>query len=597
MKNKTQLTFITTILIISLVFGFSNFQLPNVKADDYYIEETFTENVETYFEEISITSSPAVLHLRFDYLSSNVPNMVMQVYNITAGNNTQMWSDSEMYYTMRFESNIDLNITVTSTDDTEVYPAPFRLTIHVNPIPYIVDQEEYTWEESLYYSGDYNYLIFTYNEITSVNIHSVLNETDEDDTDFWVKARYFGTSSWLYEDYSTEEETFLSFQVMPGETWEIYVETVGDPTIYPLNFTMNIDISDKTSVNSNPAEFSSFLTEEDSSHFYEITITEAPIKMRVFYESNYTLNLYIFNTTHEIFNEWDPGWDYTFTENGDYLLKVSWNTPIASTKNNYTLKLQIGALEVDLVLDELIILEDNFFSTSDNIQYDINIPAGHYQFKILELGSRHDWVLNFTQGYSDGWANFYYTVTWIPPVIFLKTHNFKDPVYSKLVDQSCSLTFNLSQHSTQLDFKVGLLIQEYILPDDYEEDTLTGEFLNEADFDMYRVNVTETKFLEISLDTSYPNSIDNVSIQIYNDELESIYLWALNDSYIIEFEPPAPGIYYIVIKSDGSLGEYYLIVKVQDVTKKGSGFDFAISIISLLTIEIVCIVYSRRRKK
>ncbi|NHJ05831.1 MAG: hypothetical protein EAX90_13475 [Candidatus Heimdallarchaeota archaeon] len=599
MKRKIKFSLIIAILTISIFLGFTDFKTQKTNAATYTITNTFTDMLQTYFEEISITNSPAMLHLRFEYLGANEPSMVMQVYNITGSNNTQMWSDSEKFHVMRFESNIDLNITVTSTDDEPHYPADFRLRIFVNQIDSINDQEDYIWTDNLYFSGDVNYLKISYSEITSVNIHTVLNQSILGD--LYVKAKPIGEEYWFSQVDSTEDESHLSFQIKPGETWELYIETMGDPTKYPLEFTVTISTTDRVTVNTQTAEFSSYLTMEEPSHLYEIPITTAPSYMRLYCIPDYTIYCDIYNTTESIYQTYvqnyssHTGFNYTFSETGTYLLELHWDTPVEGIKNNYTLRMVFNEIEINLTPNELYTVNDIFFYPGDQPNIKINIPVGNYQFKILELGSRNEWTMNFIEGYSDSWQNYYYTVIIIVPPFPIQVHNWKEQVYSKLVDQECSLILKLDKYFDNIGYDVGFIIRDYILSDDFTNDNLTNTFLNTDDFNYYKVNISENKFLRLGR-YSDEATLDNAVVEILDDSFQSQGIWTINSSFTLEYTPTNTGIYYIKIYNNEENGDFILALEILEVTKKGEGFHWLTSLVGIITIEIVCIVMNRRKK-
>lgn len=599
MKRNLKLSLIIAILTISVFLGLTDFRIQKTNAPAYTVTNTFTGMLETYFEEISITDSPAMLHLRFEYLSVNEPSMVMQVHNITGSNNTQMWSDSEKFFVMRLESNIDLNITVTSTDDEPHYPAPFRLRIFVNQINSINDLDDYIWSDNLYFSGDINYLKISYSEITAVNIHTVLNQSILGD--LYVKAKPIGDEYWTYQVDSTEDESHLSFQIMPGETWELYIETMGDPTKYPLEFTVTISTTDRVTVNTQTAEFSSYLTIEEPSHLYEIPITAASTNMRLYCIPNYTLYCDIYNTTDSIYQTYvqnyssHTGFNFTFSETGNYLLELHWDTPIDDVKNNYTLRLVFNEIEINLTPNELYTIDDIFFYPSDQPNYKINIPEGDYQFKIVELGSRNEWTINFVEGYSDSWENYYYSVVIIVPPFPVQVHNWKEQSYNKIIDQECSLILKLDKFMDNSGYNIGFMIRDYILPNDFTNDNLTNTFLNTDDFNYYKVNLDEDKFLKLGR-ISEAGALENATVEILDDEFESVGIWTINSSYTLEYTPIEAGSFYIKISNDREIGDFVLSIEILEVTKKGNGFSWFISILGIVSIEIVCLVIFRKEK-
>ena len=599
MKRNLKFSLIITILTMSVFVAFTGFKIQNTNETTYTVTNSFTDMLETYFEEISITNSPAMLHLRFEYLGANEPTMVMQVYNITGTNNTQMWSDSEKFYVMRLESNIDLNITVTSTDDEPHYPAPFRLRIFVNQIVSINDLDDYVWTDNLYFSGDINYLRISYSEITAVNIHTILNQSIEGD--LYVKAKPIGEEYWACQETSTEDECHLSFQIMPGEIWEFYIETMGNPDYYPVEFTVTISTADRVTVNTQTAEFSSYLTAEEPSHLYEIPIASAPTNMRLYCIPDYTIYCDIYNTTESIYQTYvqnyssHTGFNYTFSKTDTYVLELHWDTPLEDVKNNYTLRIVFNDIEINLVPNVLYTIDDIFFYPGDQPNYKVNIPDGDYQFKILELGPRNEWTLNFVDGYSDSWENYYYSVVVIVPPFPVQVHNWKAQAYSKIVDQECSLNFKIDKYFDNAGYNVGFIIRDYILPNDFTCENFTNTFLNTDDFNYYKVNLSEDKFLKLS-QVSDTGTLENATVEIFDDEFDSLGVWTINSTYALDYIPLEAGIFYIKIYNNREIGDFILSVEILEVTKGGNGFNWVISILGIASLEIICLVMNRKRK-
>jgi len=499
-------------------------------------------------------------------------------------------------YTERFEKSIHLNITVESTT-AGTYNAPFKLFIHENEIELLTDEEEYIWNETFYASGDFNYLEFTYSEITIVNIHTQLDITGLEGFDLYTKVSPDYYEGWMYlAGGPGEEESHLTLQANPGEIWTIYFELIGNPDYFPMNFTVSISTTDRIVVDSTTEEYSGYFSEENTIGLYEIDITEVPITFRWHYVADRTLTIDIYNDTHSLYHDWDEGDFLTFENIDTYLFKVSWDTPIEGMKNNYTLRMQLGPIVIDLVPETLTIVDDYFFGGLDEQpEFTVNIPSGVYQLKIIELGNRHEWELDFTDGYTDSWNNYYFTTVIIIPPFPVQVHNWRDLVYSKLTNTTCSFNFVMNKHDTDPNYEIGFLIREYTLPNDLVQENLEGNLRNFQDFDFYQINLQEDQFLNMSLNNQIYLA-QELSVEIFDEDFVHQGIWEINHTSYGIFEPTLTGHYYLkIMPNDNYTYSYSLTIKIQDVTKKISGFNFGFSLLSVLSLELIIMIYMKKK--
>ncbi len=594
-KKKLKLTIISFILLSGFLSIGSN-RYFSVSGTDWSIEDTFTANGDIFHIDITTAVNPSVVHILLNFTTATEATISLSVYNITAGNNTQIWNSGYVAYTERFEKSIHLNITVESTGGS--YPAKFKLFIHENEIELLTDEEEYTWKETFYASGDFNYLEITYTEMTIVNIHTQLDITGLDDFELHTKVSPDYYEGWMYADGPEEEETHLTFQADPGDVWTVYFELIGNPNYFPMNFTVNIGTTDKVIVDSTTETYTNSLSEENQIDLYSIDVTETPQKLRWHYVANYTLTIDIYNETEQLYHDWDEGDHITFVNIDTYLFKVSWETPIAGVKNNYTLRMQLGNVVIDLVPETITIIDDIFFGGLDEQPgFTVNIPSGVYQLKIIELGDRHDWELDFTNGYTDSWKNYYYTTIIIVPPFPIQVHNWKELVYSKLTNITCSFNFILDRHGSSSDYEIGFLIREYTLPNDLVQENLDGDLRNFQDFDFYRVNLQETQFLNMSLNSQIFLA-QELSVEIFDEDFIHQGIWEINHSSYGIFEPTFAGYYYLkIMPNDNDTYSYSLTIKILEVTKKGTGLNFGYSILSILSLELIIMIYMKKKSQ
>ncbi len=564
----------------------------SVTGVDWTLEDTFTSTGDIFHTDITTGTEPSVVHGLLNFTTINEAIIMLRIYNITAGNNTQIWNSALKSFTIRFEKPIHLNITVQATGGS--YPAPFKLIIHESPIELLTDEEEYIWKETFYASGDFHYIEITYSEITIVDVHTQLDITGLPDFDLTTKVSPDNYEGWMFSDGPEEEENFITFQANPGEVWTIYFELIGNPIYFPMNFTVNIDSTDKIIVDSTTETYTSWLSEEHSVDLYSIDITEIPEKLRWHYASDYSLMIDIYNETDLIYHDWVEGDCFTFENIATYLFKVSWETPHAGIKNNYTLRMQLGKVVIDLIPETITIVDDFFFDGSDEPEFIINIPSGIYQLKVIELGNRHEWAVNFTNGYTENWQNYYYTTIIIVPPFPVQVHNWKELVYSKLTNTACSFNFEMYKKNVDSDYKIGFLIRDYTLSDNLVQEKLEGNLRNFQDFDLYRVNLQKDKLLDMSLDSVF--LAQALSVEIFNEDFTHQGIWKINHTSGGSFEPAETGYFYLKILPDDNYTNYYsLIIKIQDATKKGPGLNFGYSILSLLSLELIIMIHKKKK--
>lgn len=591
-NNKLKLTIISFILLSGFLTIVFSHHL-SVTGTDWTLEDTFTTTGDIFHTDITTTTEPSVVHGLLNFTTINEATILLRVYNITAGNNTQILNTALKSFTIRFEESIHLNITVQATGGS--YPAPFKLIIHESPIELLTDEEEYFWKETFYASGDFHYLEVTYSEITIVDVHTQLDITGLPDFELSTKISPDYYEGWMFLDGPDEEENFVTFQANPGEVWTIYFELIGNPIYFPMNFTVHIDTTDKTIVDSTTETYTSWLSEEHQVDLYSIDVTETPLKLRWHYSADYSLIIDIYNETDQIYHNWVEGDSFTFENIDTYLFKVSWETPLVGIKNNYTLRMQLGEVVIDLVPETITIIDDFFFGGLDKPEFIVNIPSGIYQLKVIELGNRHEWALNFTDGYTDNWQNYYYTTIIIIPPFPVQVHNWKELVYSKLTNTTCSFNFVLNKRAVDSDYEIGFLIREYYLPNDLVQEYLEGNLRNFQDFDFYRVNLQENQILDMRIN----NQIflyQKLSVEIFDEDFVHQGIWEINLNANGTFEPTLDGYFYLkIMPDDNDTYSYSLIIKIQDVTKKVPVLNFGYSIICVLALELIVMIYKKKK--
>ncbi|TFF84580.1 hypothetical protein EU523_01585 [Candidatus Heimdallarchaeota archaeon] len=390
----------------------------------------------------------------------------------------------------------------------------------------------------------------------------------------------------------------MTITVLPGELWIFRLETIGNPLVYPFNFLVLINSLEHETVSSSSEQFQGSLSEDNNSFAYQFSINDAPTKLRVFYEANYTLDLTLFDENSVLYTDWETGFDYLFENNGVYLLRVSWNPEVQMTVlNNYTLRLQIGIAEFTLTPDELLILEDRFFFGYDEPEFLLNIPSGTYQLKVLELGTRHKWAINMTGGHVENWQNFYYTVEIIIPPFPTKVFHWKEQIFSQIIDSSCSLKFRLEKKPDSDFYKIGFILRDYQLPNTSEQN-INGIICNSDDFDYWAISLNENETLDLELVTGSGFIQSSLTVELLNENLEYLDSCIFNGSTTTaNFESIISGTYIIKIHSWNETGEYSLNLYLRsNNSTKLKGFNF---ISCIFTLEIIVLIYSkiRARKK
>ncbi|MFX1537395.1 MAG: hypothetical protein ACFFDI_24575 [Promethearchaeota archaeon] len=598
-RYRKRVYFSLGLLVIFFVSIFSA-AISNIlpgKSFSWDIDEEFENQGDIFWTEVDIESR-ATLHTLLNFTTSNEPTIVFSVIDITNGNNTEIWSAGHGTYTKEFPSARTLNVTVEATDSGAVYPAPFKLLAYVSPITTIVNEDNYLWEETFFYSGDFHYLELLFNGITLVSVKTTFTEiAEQPDIDLEVRAtpEEFGYWAHWYQSKQGEEIEFCQ-TLMPDEKWILFFQTIGDPLLYPLNFTVEIETIEATTVTSTSAIYHGSLTEENNTFIYQLPVDRAPINLRVKCESNYTITLTLFNETASIFEDWHSGWSYTFPKTGNYFLQGKWEPPNPTNdKNNYTLRLQLGIIELTLVPEELLIVEDSFFFGLDKPEYEINIPTGTYQLKILEMGERHMWAVNLTGGTTENWQNFYYEIIIIIPPFPTKVFQWKELIYSKLINQASTLRFALDKKPASDDYKVGFLLRNYKLAEGTADRTITGTLRNANDYDYWSISLTEETTFDLNLNPS--SDMANLTIQIETADHTQEGLWVVNNTYGVHFEPMTAGTYYIKIESPFQEGDYSLQMTFGEKTStpRFSGYKWELGLVSILLIEVICIIRIRKK--
>ncbi|MBD3192295.1 MAG: hypothetical protein GF308_16770 [Candidatus Heimdallarchaeota archaeon] len=601
-KKKHYLTVCSLTLILSsfVVFSIKDTSL-SIRGLNWNIDETFEGIGDLFYTEAEIENR-ATLHIVVNFTTSNTPTFLLRVIDISNGNNSEIWSGVQNHLVLEFSSTKTLNITIEATD-TDNYPAPFTLIAHVAPIETFQNATDFSWQETFFFSEDFHFFELMFDEVTVINVQTILNLTGSPDIDFYMKCKPASAGSWTnIVDSENGASALMTLTVLPDELWLFKLETMGNPILYPFNFIVTIHPLEPTTITSTSEQFEGSLSEKNHSFVYQFSIDQAPIKLRTYYQANYSLDLTIFNETTAIYTNWKTGFDYLLEKNGNYLLRISWS-PSSQTDelNNYTLRVQLGTCELTLIPNELLVLEDRFFFGYDEPEYLVNIPAGIYQLKVLELGARHKWAINMTGGYVENWQNFYYTVVVIVPPFPTKVFNWKEQTFSRVINSSCSLKFRLEKKPESDFYKVGFLIREYQLPKTSEQN-LEGIIRNGDDFDYWLIELNGHEKLNFELMTEPGHISTNLSVEILNRNFEQQGYWVINSSLsTIIFEPMDPGIYYIKIASFTEIGQYslYLILEEIESTTKLNGFSWSIFVSSLGVIELICLVTLRnkRRKK
>lgn len=573
--------------------------IPTGRGIKWDIEESFEGIGDIYNTSVEIEDR-ATLHIIMNFTTNNTPSFLLRVIDISNGNDSEIWSGEQDHLVLEFSSAKTLKILIEATD-TDEYPAPFTLLAHVTPLETFQNVVDFSWQETFFFSEDLHYFELIFDEVTVINIQTILNLTGSPDVDFYLKGKPASAETWTnIVNTQDGESALLSLTILPGELWLFKLETIGNPLLYPFNFIVNIHAFEPTTITSSSEQFEGSLSEKNNTFVYQFSLDQAPIKLRVYYEANYSLDLTIFNETAAIYNNWKTGFDYLFENNGDYLLRVSWNPGYQTDElNNYTLRLQFGAPELTLTPNELLILEDRFFFGYDEPEYLVNIPTGVYQLKVLELGTRHKWAINMTGGHTENWQNFYYTVVIIVPPFPTKVFNWKEQTFSRVVNSSCSLKFRLEKKPESDFYKVGFLIRDYQLPRTSEQ-SLKGTIRNLDDFDYWSIELNENEALALELLTGSEYIQSNISLEILDEQFYQQGLWTLNSSLPnMNFKPITSGIFFIKISSYTENGQYSLNLLLEELesTTGLKGFNWSIIGSSLMTVELICLVFFKNKRR
>lgn len=89
-----------------------------------------------------------------------------------------------------------------------------------------------------------------------------------------------------------------------------------------------------------------------------------------------------------------------------------------------------------------------------------------------------------------------------------------------------------------------------------------------------------------------------LSIEIFDENFVHQGIWGISPSTNGSFEPILAGYYYLkIMPYDNYTHQYSLTIKIQDVTKKGNGLNFGYSILSVLSLEIIIMIYKKRKSR